>query len=253
MPQSGQPATPARAPRIVLVRTRNALNMGAAARAMANFGFSDLVLVAPYGEAWRRARSARAGAALLRQARAVATLAEALADCTYVVGTTDGSGRAPELPLEDWFTAAATLATPGAALLFGSEKTGLGNEEISYCHRLVRLPTLPNAPSMNLGQAVAVCCYELSRIPPAPAPDPAVPSEASERVLAAWYPLLERLGVVRPGHRSSQTRLLRQALRRWRLTPADERRLLGIARQLRHALDPPHRDRRNSPGQTLDP
>ncbi|MGH9416445.1 MAG: RNA methyltransferase [Terriglobales bacterium] len=224
--------------RIVLLRGRNPLNLGAAARAMANFGLHDLVLVAPYGEAWRQARSARAGAAVLASARVAATLAEAVADCDFVVGTTDGAGRATEVPLEDWRTVASSLPGRRAALIFGSEKTGLEVDDISHCHRLARLPTVPGAPSMNLGQAVAVCAYELARRGSlaAPAPATAVTVAERERLLETWYPLLERVGVVRPGHRASQTRLLRQMLLRWRLLPADVTRLLGVARQVRHAM-----------------
>lgn len=226
--------------RIVLVRARNPLNMGAAARAMANFGFEDLVLVAPYGAGWQRARSARAGAAVLQRARVEADLPAALDGCSFVVGTAAGQGRAPELPLQDWAHVASQMPAAGGALVFGSEKTGLSVEEISHCHHLARLPTRPQAPSMNLGQAVAVCCFDLARrlhpsIPSHP-PSAQLAAPQIERLLATWYPLLVRLGAVRPAHCASQTRILRQMLLRWRLTPADERRLLGVARQLRHAL-----------------
>lgn len=227
--------------RLVLVRARNPLNIGAAARAMANFGFDDLVLVAPYADGWQRARSARAGAAVLQRARVVADLTSALEGCSFVVGTAGGEGRAPEVPLQDWDTVAAQLPPQGAALLFGSEKFGLSVQDISHCHRLARLPTRPGAPSMNLGQAVAVCCFDLARRGSPPLAAPAAPLTAPqiERVLDTWYPLLERLGAVRSGHCASQTRILRQMLLRWHLTLADERRLLGVARQLRHALHLP--------------
>jgi tRNA C32,U32 (ribose-2'-O)-methylase TrmJ len=61
--------------------------------------------------------------------------------------------------------------------------------------------------------------------------------DARERILAAWYPLLVELGAVKPGHETSQTRVLREMLVRWRLTPVEERRLLGVARQVRHVLE----------------
>ncbi|MGH9519377.1 MAG: RNA methyltransferase, partial [Terriglobales bacterium] len=180
--------------RIVLVRTRNPLNMGAAARAMANFGFDDLVLVAPYVEGWQRARSARAGSAVLLRARVAADLTTALEGCSFVVGTAGGEGRAPEVPLEDWHIVASQFPSTGVALVFGSEKTGLSVDDISHCHRLARLPTRPQAPSMNLGQAVAVCCFDLGRraasSAQAPISPPAVPLSAPklERILEAWYP-----------------------------------------------------------------
>lgn len=226
--------------RIVLVRARNPLNMGAAARAMANFGFDDLVLVAPYADGWQRARSARAGADVLKRARVEPSLSAALDDCTLVVGTAAGQGRAPEVPLEDWAQLVPRLSAPGAALVFGSEKTGLSVEDISHCHHLARLPTLPHAPSMNLGQAVAVCCFDLARqaAPPPPAKIPTpIAAPDLERLLATWYPLLLRLGAVRASHQASQTRILRQMLLRWNVTSADQRRLLGVARQLRHLFN----------------
>ena len=233
------------------MHARNPLNMGAAARAMANFGLSDLVLVAPYAAAWQTARSARAGAAVLANARAVATLEEAIAGCGCVIGTTAGTARVPEIPLEAWSTVAASLpALPPrlpVALLFGSEKTGLGIEEISYCDRLARIPTLPDAPSMNLGQAVAVCAYELARqaAPAIADTPPAVPGAAAaeavtlaqrERLVATWRPLMEQLGVTEPLQQERQTRVLREMLIRWHLTPKDAHRLMGLARQVRHAL-----------------
>ena len=233
-----EPLAPSRFLRIVLVGPRNPLNIGAAARAMANFGLDDLVLVRPYTKAWQEARSARAGAPLLRSARTAASLPEAVAGCDWVVGTTAGTARTPELPLEDWSTLAASLPRARVALLFGSEKTGLSVEDISHCHRLARIATCFGAPSMNLGQAVAVCAYEWARQEPAST----LPREAAigapelERVLETWYPLLEQIGAVRPAHRASQTRALREMLVRWRLLPKDETRLLGLARQVRHAL-----------------
>ncbi len=167
--------------RIVLVRPRNPLNIGAAARAMANFGFSDLVVVEPHEPVWRETRSAVGAEGIVRSARAVADFEEAIADRTLVVGTTSGSRRnldrelVPLDSLGEWLRESAGKVKRGgsaragkgtrrrAALLFGSEKTGLSNDCLSHCHALVRIPTTPDCPSMNLGQAVAVCCYELAR------------------------------------------------------------------------------------------
>ncbi|MGH9469471.1 MAG: RNA methyltransferase [Terriglobia bacterium] len=153
--------------RIALVRPRNPLNIGAAARAMANFGFRNLVVVEPYDPVWQESRSAVGAGDVLRSARTAATLAEALSDVTLVVGTTSGQRRALDRELisldqlRPWIQRQARHRK--AALLFGSEKTGLSNENLSYCHVLVRIPTTRECPSMNLGQAVAVCCYELGK------------------------------------------------------------------------------------------
>ena len=84
---------------VVLVSPRNPLNIGAAARAMANFGFSRLTIVAPYEPHWREARSAVGAPDLLQNARQAATLAEAIADCTFVAGTGTRAHREPEQPV----------------------------------------------------------------------------------------------------------------------------------------------------------
>lgn len=239
--------------RIILVRPRNPLNIGAAARAMANFGFDDLVVVQPYVEAWKTARSARAGVKVLQHARCADSLEEAVRDCQLVIGTTAGTARTPEVPLSSWPQVAARLPQQErTALIFGSEKTGLSVEEISYCRQLARIPTLPDSPSMNLGQAVAVCCYELARrrqiegldAPLAIGAAMELPAglasiEERERLVQTYHPLLETLGVMLPQHHASQMRRLRQMLLRWRLTSADSRLLLGVAREMKRMLGKP--------------
>lgn len=173
---------------VVLVGARNPHNIGAAARAMHDFGFSDLRVVnefAPPFEAAQLAaelpetKAAVAASSVMRAARRFDALAPAIADCTLVVGTTAIGGRELRdavVPLEQ--AAPKMLAALGAsgqrvALLFGSEKTGLTNEQLSHCSLLTTIPMF--APidaatgepgrhlSMNLGQSVAVCLYELTR------------------------------------------------------------------------------------------
>ena len=152
--------------RFVLVRPRNPLNVGAAARALANFGFSDLVAVLPHAPVWKEAKSAVGAEALLARAPAL-SLEEALGDRHVALGTHDGRRRGGppviELPaLRAWL--AERLAAGGRlALCFGPEKTGLGNDVLSRCHAAIRIPTTPACPSMNLAQAVAVVAYELAR------------------------------------------------------------------------------------------
>jgi TrmH family RNA methyltransferase len=169
---------------VVLVRTRNPLNIGAAARAMSNFGFSELRVVASYEAAFREARSAVGASSVLASAQEYAGVAEAVADCRLVVGTTAVRQRELQHPLRRLETGALDIlmqvrgqelgrkelggvpsreATPRVAIMFGSEKTGLSNEALSYCHWLMRIPTSDRNISMNLGQAVAVCLYELVR------------------------------------------------------------------------------------------
>jgi len=153
--------------RVVLVAARNPLNIGAAARAMSNFGFHHLRVVNPYEAAFREARSAVGASALLARAEECKTVAEAVADCTLVVGTTAVRHRELQHPLRRLEYGARLvrkqLGTNRVALLFGSEKFGLSNAALSHCHWLMRIPTCDENISMNLGQAVAVCLYELVR------------------------------------------------------------------------------------------
>src|SRR6185436_8243304 len=157
--------------RVVLVSTRNPLNIGAAARAMANFGFSNLRVVNPYDVAFREARSAVGAAPLLQTAQEFSSVAEAVGDCGLVVGTTSVGHRELHHPIRRLeYGARVILRKLGAvpvALLFGSEKFGLSNDDLSHCHWLIRIPTVDPGLSMNLGQAVALCLYELARDPKA--------------------------------------------------------------------------------------
>src|SRR5580693_6898525 len=153
--------------RVVLVETSNPLNIGAAARAMSNFGFLQLRVVNPYEVAFREAKSAVGGAAVLQNAEEYQSVAEAVADCTLVVGTTAVRHRELQHPLRRLEYGGRLirkeLASGRVALLFGTEKTGLSNDDLSHCHWLMRIPTREQHISMNLGQAVAVCLYDLVR------------------------------------------------------------------------------------------
>src|SRR3982751_4497051 len=127
---------------IVLVSPRNPLNIGAAARAMSNFGFTDLRLVNPYEEAFREARSAVKSQYILQSARVYGTVSEAVADASLVVGTTAVGNRDLHVPLYPLEAAGRLireeLQAARAALLFGSEKFGLSNEALSFCHSVLR-------------------------------------------------------------------------------------------------------------------
>lgn len=155
--------------RVVLVRPRNPLNIGAAARAMLNFGFQNLAVVAPHEPVWQEAKSAVGAEAVLRQADAYSDMAAAIEDCTLVIGTSSLARRQVSQPTVSLDHLAAVLKKTRRqrtrlALVFGPEKTGLSKEDLSRCHWIVRIPTSPGCPTMNLGQAVAVCCYELRRL-----------------------------------------------------------------------------------------
>jgi TrmH family RNA methyltransferase len=147
---------------VVLVRPRNPLNIGAVARAMSNFGFRRLRVVNPYEVAFREARSAVGAAELLASTEEYKNVADAVADCTLVVGTTAVRHRELQHPLRRLDEHAGRLISDQlrsgpVALLFGSEKVGLSNDDLSHCHWLLHIPTREDHISMNLGQAAAVC------------------------------------------------------------------------------------------------
>ena len=126
-----------------------------------------LRVVNPYAAAFREARSAVGAGSVLAKAEEYATVAEAVADCSLVVGTTAVRHRQLQHTLRRLEDGARLirkrLRSGRVALLFGSEKFGLSNEALSHCHWLLRIPTSEQNISMNLGQAVAVCLYEIIR------------------------------------------------------------------------------------------
>ena len=225
--------------RIVLVHSRNSLNMGAAARAMYNFGFSKLWLVSPYDEAFHDARSAVGAAEVLRKARVVSTLTEALGAASLVVGTSSVSGRSSphvQRMLPEASHAIRThLEKRQAALVFGSEKFGLSNEDLSHCDWIVSIPTRDHCPSMNLGQSVAVCCYEIARQAKA-IPELQTPAKASaaqrERIVRMLEEVLEASGFLKEEAHKSQMLKIRRWAGRLRLAPTDARLFQGMLRQI---------------------
>ena len=157
--------------RVVLVRTHYAGNIGSAARAMRNFGLSELVLVDPLASplAHEARQLATHGVGVLDSARVVADLGDAVGDCVFVLGTsgvTDGPFRqiAVGTPEEQLPKLLRAMDAGPVALVFGPEPYGLANAEVTRCHGLISIPTAPDAPSLNLAHAVAVCGYELHRL-----------------------------------------------------------------------------------------
>ena len=229
--------------KVVLISPRNPLNIGAAARAMSNFGFSELRLVNPYNVAFLEARSAVKAHAVLEEAREYSTVAEAVADCALVVGTTAIGPRVLEHPLRrleyGGKLIAKKLVTAPVALLFGSEKFGLSNEDMSHCHWLMRIPAREEHGSMNLGQAVAVCLYEIIRSPAAKtAPDAKRLAAAAhlERITELLEAVLDRSGYVHARVEGSTRMKIRRLVRRLQLNAHDAEVWLGILRQIRWKL-----------------
>jgi tRNA/rRNA methyltransferase len=224
-----------------LVETRNPLNIGASARAMANFGFPRLRVVNPYDVAFREARSAVGAAPLLQAAEEYASVADAIADCRLVVGTTSVGHRELQHPLRRLEFGARligrALARAPVALLFGSEKFGLTNEHLSHCHWLIRIPTESADLSMNLGQAVALCLYELARDPKAVAarpPKAIVPATAgeTEQVTLRLLEILRLSGYTNPVTEESTEEKVRRLVRRLDIAGRDVPVLLGMLRQI---------------------
>ncbi len=226
--------------KVVLISPRNPLNIGAAARAMSNFGFSEMRLVNPYAVAFREARSAVKAHAVLEQAREYSTVAEAVADCALVVGTTAIGPRVLEHPLRrleyGGKLIAKKMGAAPVALLFGSEKFGLSNEDMSHCHWVMRIPTREEHGSMNLGQAVAVCLYEIIRRPAAAkaAPDFKPPAEVvhTERITEFLETILDRSGYVHARVEGSTRMKIRRLVRRLKLNAHDAEVWLGMLRQI---------------------
>ena len=231
---------------VILVSTRNPLNIGAAARAVANFGFSDFRLVDPYDVAFREAVSAVGGAHVLKNARVFATVADAVSDCSLVLGTTAGQHRVPQQTVERLESGIATARSHAGrvAILFGSEKFGLSNEDISFCHGLIRIATSPETPSMNLGQAVAVCLYELVR---EGAPEvsaamplramPAITGSDEEQITRMLIEVLQKSGYTNRITSVSTEQKVRRWIRRLRIGSRDAALLLGILRQILWKFD----------------
>jgi tRNA/rRNA methyltransferase len=241
---------------VVLVSPRNPLNIGAAARAMANFGFRHLAIVSPFAVNWSEAKSAVGAPDLLRHAQVYDSLADALATCTFVLGTGSLDKRRPTLPilslplgadrLRHALAQPDTTNTPTAAILVGSEKHGLTTQDLSFCHGLIAIDTADAQPSMNLGQAVAVCLYEISRDPDAqpspfnrplsptlPTPTGPQPNTAQlERLSSLIAETMDQVHYTTRGQREANNEALRVLLRRIMPQEADLRRIMGLFRRI---------------------
>lgn len=234
--------------RVVMVATRNPLNLGAAARAMSNFGVRTLRVVNPYDPAFREAKSALGGAGVLADAELFTSVAAAVADCSLVVGTTAAGNRHLHHPLKRLEEGARLIRkrlgvnsrgkTNGkncVAILFGSEKRGLSNLDLSHCHWLMRIATHEENVSMNLGQAVAVCLYELARDPKAARSAEKMElatSEVVDRFMGLLCEALEASGYFGIRKVVNVEERVRRLVRRMNLPARDADLWLGMMRQI---------------------
>jgi TrmH family RNA methyltransferase len=229
--------------RVVLVSSRNPLNIGAAARAMSNFGFSKLRVVNPYEKAFRTAVSAVGASELLASAEEYVSVAEAVADCTLVVGTTAVRHRELHHPLRRLEYGGRLIRkhvrSGPVALLFGSERYGLSKQDLSYCHWLIRIPTLEQNISMNLGQAVAICLYELIRDGRAVGRSEKrtlAPGGDIERITALLADVLSTSSYMLPQRSAETEQRIRRMVRRLKLSAQDVEAWLGILRHVQWRL-----------------
>ncbi|NJN57139.1 MAG: RNA methyltransferase [Leptolyngbyaceae cyanobacterium SL_5_9] len=239
--------------RIVLVEPAGPLNVGAIARVMKNMGLSQLVLVNPHCD-WlgEEARLMAVHAAnLLETAQRMDSIPEALKGCQRAIATTsrDRSPEAtlvtPEQGLPWLLEASDPNANPiASALIFGPEDRGLSNIELGYAQRFVRIPSSPTYPSLNLAQAVAICCYELHQITlskhPTPSPQLLAPSPPSLDLLEGYYQQLEalllKIGYLYPHTAPSRMEKFRRLFNRAELSTEEVTMLRGILRQIEWAL-----------------
>lgn len=220
-------------PRIVLVRPRNPGNIGACARAMSNFGFTDLVVVDPYIPIWEETRAAPDAEDLVKKAKKVKTLTEAVKGFRHVWGTSSFAHTRQEQAIVKLPTLAAAIARVPSrdkiALVFGSERSGLSNDELARCHTVLQIPMAKPGVSMNLAQAVAVVLYEWTRHKPSN--HPAIQPSAVDPALIEEWIGLARLAAYPPGYKdAARAGRIRRAAQDATLSPEASRFFLSFSR-----------------------
>lgn len=239
---SSKPWTEGRGPIVILVGPQLGENIGAAARAMANFGLSQLRLVKPR-PSWPSPKATMMAAGADRILDGVVlfdTLAAAIADCTFVLATT-ARAHDQAKPVVDAAQAAAEMAAhldggETVAVLFGRERNGLENEEVALADRIVTLPVNPAFASLNLAQAVVIIAYEWfkrrsgAKLPFAmPQKSPPAPKQQLLAFFAALEGELEQVEFFRPPDKRATMQInLRNIFSRMQPTQQDIRTLHGV-------------------------
>lgn len=226
--------------RIVLVRPQGMMNIGSVARAMKNVGLQELALVNPAGPPLHPDALVMAVRAhdILGDALIFSQLADAIADCTCVIGTTRRKGKGREGVIDSRQLGndiLEILQQNKVALVFGPEDRGLTNRDLDLCQRLVTIPTHEEYGSLNLAQAVMIICYELflaarhrdvsSQI------RRMAPSEELERMYLHMEETLMRIGFLDRNNPKRIMATLRRIFSRARLSPREVKILRGICRQ----------------------
>lgn len=231
--------------RIVMVSPLYGGNVGSVCRAMANMGLSDLAIVAPVGLDIEEARKMCCSATgILESRRTFESLEAAVADCGLVMGATARPGlyrSHSQTPRELAPRILAAAKSAKVALVFGREDNGLTNEELAICTQIIKIPSMDEYKSLNVSQAVMICCYELftasgQYVPPVERSEEA-PSLVREQMFALWREALLKLGFMKEDKALHMMLGLRRVLSRGKLTRNDVKIMMGIARQAMWAAD----------------
>ncbi len=230
--------------RIVLVEPLYGGNLGSVCRAMANMGLATLRVVNPNTDMnWEDARKMSCHAKHVLESREIYTdFAAAIADCVMVVGTSGLAGLYRQHAQTPRMVASEVLSMSEkgpVAYVFGREDNGLSNEELALCHRVVQIPTHAVTPSLNLAQAVLLCCYELFMLggdyTPPVEKSPFADSTSRERMFSIWNDLLLDIGFMKEDKADHMMQGIRRVMARGALTRDDVQIMMGVARQMQWA------------------
>ncbi|MBT3194733.1 MAG: RNA methyltransferase [Verrucomicrobia bacterium] len=231
--------------RVVLVGPLYGGNVGSVCRAMANMGLSDLAIVPERSLNMDEARMMACHATDILESRSThTTLKEAVEDCGVVMGTSARTGlyrQHAKTPREWAPTVLADTSRGRVALVFGREDKGLTNEELSVCSRIIQIPTSDSYTSLNLSQAVMVCCYEIfvaaDLYEPPIEKSPLAPTAFRERMFDIWRALLLMIGFMGDDKCDHMMQGFRRVMGRGAVTEDDVRIMIGVARQAEWAAE----------------
>ncbi|RLC08954.1 MAG: RNA methyltransferase, partial [Deltaproteobacteria bacterium] len=230
--------------RIVLVGPLYGGNVGSVCRAMANMGLSDLAVVEERTLNMDEARKMACHAGEILEGRSThESLADAIADCGVALGTSVRKGlyRQHAKTPREWAPIVLEDSSRGkVALVFGREDKGLSNDELALCSRVIEIPSSDAYASLNLSQAVMVCCYEIFAaadvyVPPEEK-SPIATNDLRERMFGMWLKLLLRIGFMDHNKSSHMMQGFRRIMGRGAVTEDDVRIMMGVARQSEWAI-----------------
>ena len=230
--------------RIVLVGPLYGGNVGSVCRAMANMGISDLAIVEERSLNMDEARKMACHAGDVLESRSThGCLAEAIADCGVALGTSVRKGmyrQHAKTPREWAPVVLEDSAVCKVALVFGREDKGLSNDELALCSRVIEIPSSDAYASLNLSQAVMVCCYEIFSAAgvyqPPEEKSPIAANELRERMFDMWLSYLLKIGFMDQNKSSHMMQGFRRIMGRGAVTDDDVRIMMGIVRQSEWAV-----------------